>query len=182
MKNNFQLSKIAASLAVMGGVSLFSGQTMAAVPLAGTNISNVATASYTDNTGTERVVTSNEVKTLVAQVGSFTLEANRSAQTTPNGQVTFSHILTNTGNGTDKFALSLTDIDDANTSFDFESGKFAIYIDRNKDGIADSKVALTSTDLVELAAGESVGLVVVATTPSTALANQLDKLQISATA
>lgn len=67
MKNNFQLSKVAASLAVIGGVSLFSGQIMAAVPLAGTNISNVATASYTDNTGTERVVTSNEVKTEVDQ-------------------------------------------------------------------------------------------------------------------
>ena len=50
MKNNFQLSKLAASLAVMGGMSLFSGQLMAAAPLAGTNISNVATASYTDNT------------------------------------------------------------------------------------------------------------------------------------
>ncbi len=182
MKNNFQLSKVAASLAVIGGVSLFSGQIMAAVPLAGTNISNVATASYTDNTGTERVVTSNEVKTLVAQVGSFTLEANRSAQTTPNGQVTFSHILTNTGNGTDKFAITLSDVDDATTTFDFENGKFAIYIDRNKDGVADSKIALTTSDRIELSAGESVGLVVVATTPSTAVANQLDKLQVSATA
>lgn len=182
MKNNFQLTKIAASLAVMGGVSLLGSQAMAAAPLAGTNISNVATASYTDNTGTERVVTSNEVKTLVAQVGSFTLEANRAAQTTANGQVTFSHILTNTGNGSDKFAISLTDIDDTTTTFDFENGKFAIYIDRNKDGVADSKVALTATDRIELAAGESVGLVVVATTPSTALANQLDKLQVSATA
>ncbi|MCK4107948.1 DUF11 domain-containing protein [Acinetobacter radioresistens] len=182
MKNNFQLTKIAASLAVMGGVSLLGSQAIAAAPLAGTNISNVATASYTDNTGTERVVTSNEVKTLVAQVGSFTLEANRAAQTTANGQVTFSHILTNTGNGSDKFAISLTDIDDTTTTFDFENSKFAIYIDRNKDGVADSKVALTATDRIELAAGESVGLVVVATTPSTALANQLDKLQVSATA
>ena len=74
MKNNFQLTKIAASLAVMGGVSLLGSQAMAAAPLAGTNISNVATASYIDNTGTERVVTSNEVKTLVAQVGSLHLK------------------------------------------------------------------------------------------------------------
>ena len=81
MKNNFQLSKLAASLAVMGGMSLFSGQLMAAAPLAGTNISNVATASYTDNTNTERVVTSNVVKTLVAQVGSFTLIQNNERQT-----------------------------------------------------------------------------------------------------
>ncbi|WP_314915141.1 hypothetical protein [Acinetobacter harbinensis] len=89
MKNNFQLSKLAASLAVMGGMSLFSGQLMAAAPLAGTNISNVATASYTDNTGTQQVVTSNEVKTLVAQIGGFTLEADRSAQTTANEPVPY---------------------------------------------------------------------------------------------
>lgn len=95
MKNNFQLSKLAASLAVMGGMSLFSGQLMAAAPLAGTNISNVATASYTDNTNTERVVTSNVVKTLVAQVGSFTLIQNNERQTAANSSVSFPHILTN---------------------------------------------------------------------------------------
>ena len=77
MKHNFQLSKIAASLAVMSGVVFVSSQTMAATPVAGTNISNVATASYTDNTGTTRTVTSNEVKTVVAQVGSFTLVQDR---------------------------------------------------------------------------------------------------------
>src|SRR5690606_32405643 len=181
MKTKFQLSKVAASLAVIGGVSLLSSQTMAATPLAGTNISNIATATYTDNTGTERVVTSNEVKTIVAQVGSFTLVADRTAQTTPNGQVTYSHILTNTGNGTDKFTIELSDIDDDETSFDFSNGgKFAVYIDRNKDGIADDQVALTSTSVIELAAGESVGLVVVATTPSTAKNGQLDKLLLTA--
>lgn len=183
MKNTFKLSTVAAALAVAGGVSL-SSQAMAAVPLAGTNISNVATASYTDNTGKVQVVTSNEVKTLVAQIGSFTLEADREAQTTPNGQVTFSHILTNTGNGTDKFSISLNDIDETGvTTFDFTNGgKFAIYIDRDKNGVADNNTALTSASLIELNAGESVGLVVVATTPSTATQGQLDKLQVTATA
>jgi len=97
MKNNFQLGKIAASLAVMGGVSLLGSQAMAAAPLAGTNISNVATATYTDNTQTERVVTSNVVKTLVAQVGSFTLVQSNERQTAANSSVSFPHILTNTG-------------------------------------------------------------------------------------
>lgn len=184
MKNVFQLSKVAAALTVAGGMSLFAQTAMAAVPLAGTNISNVATATYTDDTGTERVVTSNEVKTLVAQIGSFTLEADREAQTTPNGQVTFSHILTNTGNGTDKFSINLEDMDEAGvTTFDFSNGgKFAIYLDRNKDGIADNQVALTPSSLIELAAGDSIGLLVVATTPSTAVQGQLDKLKVTATA
>lgn len=180
MKNNFQLSKLAASLAVMGGMSLFSGQLMAAAPLAGTNISNVATASYTDNTGTQQVVTSNEVKTLVAQIGSFTLEADRTAQTTPNGQVSLSHILTNTGNGTDKFSIGLDSLHAG--TFDFDMSKVAVYLDRNKDGIPDNSVALKLGDLIELAAGESVGLVIVATTPSTAIQGQLDQIKITATA
>lgn len=183
MKHSFQLSKVAAALAVASGMSLFATSAVAATPLAGTNISNVATATYTDNTGTERVVTSNEVKTLVAQIGSFTLEADREAETTANGQITFSHILTNTGNGTDKFSINLEDIDEAGTTtFDFSDDKFAIYIDRNKDGIADNQIALKPGNYIELSSGESIGLVVVATTPSTALEGQLDKLKVTVTA
>lgn len=179
MKSHFPLNKVAASLAVIGGVSLFSTQGMAAVtPMAGTNISNVATATYTDSTGTERVVTSNEVKTIVAQVGSFTLEANRTAQTTPNGQVTLPHILTNTGNGTDKFTVSLANL--ADDDFDFASGKYAVYLDRNKDGVPDDATDLNGKS-IELQAGESVGLVIVATTPSTVKSDTSANLEIKAT-
>ena len=185
MKHNFQLSKIAASLAVMGGVVFVSSQAMAATPVAGTNISNVATASYTDNTGTTRTVTSNEVKTVVAQVGSFTLVQDRSVTTVPNGQATMSHILTNTGNGTDTFTISLADLDNhaSGSTFDFASDKFAVYIDKNKDGVPDDSVNLNAPGkTIELQAGEDVGLVVVATTPSTATTGQFDKLELTATA
>ncbi|UBQ37871.1 DUF11 domain-containing protein [Acinetobacter johnsonii] len=186
MKHNFQLSKIAASLAVMGGVVFVSSQAMAATPVAGTNISNVATASYTDNTGTTRTVTSNEVKTVVAQVGSFTLVQDRSVTTVPNGQATMSHILTNTGNGTDTFTISLADLDNhvsGSNTFDFAADKFAVYIDKNKDGVPDDAVNLNAPGkTIELQAGEDVGLVVVATTPNTAITGQFDKLQLTATA
>lgn len=185
MKHNFQLSKIAASLAVMGGVVFVSSQAMAATPVAGTNISNVATASYTDNTGTTRTVTSNEVKTVVEQVGSFTLVQDRSVTTVPNGQATMSHILTNTGNGTDTFTISLADLDNhaSGSTFDFASDKFAVYIDKNKDGVPDDAVNLNVPGkTIELQAGEDVGLVVVATTPNTATTGQFDKLQLTATA
>ncbi len=80
MNKHFTLGKIATSLTLLGGLSVIAPQAIAIVPLAGTNISNVATATYTDNTGNERVVTSNEVKTLVAQIGSFTLEADRNTK------------------------------------------------------------------------------------------------------
>ena len=177
MKNNFQLSKIAASLAVIGGVSLLGSQAMAAAPLAGTNISNVATATYTDNTQTERVVTSNVVKTLVAQVGSFTLVQANERQTAANSSVSFPHILTNTGNGTDSFTLSI-----ANDTGTFDWASYDVYIDRNQDGIADNgAAALASTTAIELAAGESMGLVVVAKTPLAATAGQNDSLTLTAT-
>ncbi len=92
-------------------------------------------------------------------------------------------MLTNTGNGTDKFAVNIEDFDEAGSTFDFSAGgKFSVYLDRNKDGLADNQIALTPSSLIELSAGESVGLVVVAVTPSTALEGQLDKLKLSVTA
>ncbi|MGA8882290.1 MAG: hypothetical protein WB445_01505 [Acinetobacter sp.] len=180
MKQHFQLSKVAAALAVAGGVSLFGSSAMAATstPLAGQNISNVATATYTDNTQTERVVTSNVVKTLVAQVGSFTLVQSNERQTAANSSVSFPHILTNTGNGTDSFTLSI-----ANDAGTFDWASYNVYIDRNQDGIADDgAAALTPTTAIELAAGESIGLVVVAKTPLAATAGQNDSLTLTATA
>lgn len=180
MKYNFKLSSIAASLAVIGGATFFSTHVLAATPLAGTNISNVATASYVDNTNTTRTVTSNEVKTVVAQVGSFTLVANRTAETTPNGKVEMSHILTNTGNGNDKFTIDLKNIDKDGT-FEFGSGKFAVYLDKNKDGVPDDAKDLNGQS-IELKAGEDTGLIVVATTPNTATKGQFDNLELTATA
>ncbi len=179
MKQHFQLSKVATALAVVGGVSLFGNSAMAATstPLAGQNISNVATATYTDNTNTERVVTSNVVKTLVAQVGSFTLVQSNERQTAANSSVSFPHILTNTGNGTDSFTLKI-----ANDTGTFDWASYNVYVDRNQDGIADNDVALTETTAIELAAGESIGLVVVAKTPLAATASQYDSLTLTATA
>lgn len=66
-----RLNQLAASIAVVVGGLAFLPAAYAA-PAAGTNISNVATASYLDATNTNRTVTSNSVSTTVLQVGSFT--------------------------------------------------------------------------------------------------------------
>ena len=187
MKNNFQLSKLAASLAVMGGMSLFSGQLMAAAPLAGASISNVATASYTDATGSERTVTSNLVKTLIAQVGGFTFVADREGQTAANSNISFSHILTNTGNGTDTFKLELKNLNPNGSAFDFTEIK--VYLDKNQDGIPDSNIPIitygisgsVTTTAIQLEANESTGILIVAKTPATAIVDQLDQLSLTAT-
>ena len=160
---------------VLGGFAFFATGAHAAAPAAGTNISNIATASYVDGTSTTRTVTSNEVKTTVLQVGSFTLEQNRTATANPNGVVTLSHVLTNTGNGTDEFTLNLANV--AGDNFDFSN--IAIYLDANKDGVPDNGTNLAGQK-VTLNAGESVGLVVVGTTAATATAGNSGQLALSA--
>ena len=171
-RNNLYLS----IATVLGGFAFFAtGATHAAAPAAGTNISNIATASYVDGTSTTRTVTSNEVKTTVLQVGSFTLEQNRTATANPNGVVTLSHVLTNTGNGTDEFTLNLANV--AGDNFDFSN--IAVYLDANKDGVPDNGTNLAGQK-VTLNAGESVGLVVVGTTAATAAAGNSGQLELSA--
>ena len=171
-RNNLYLS----IATVLGGFAFFAtGATHAAAPAAGTNISNIATASYVDGTSTTRTVTSNEVKTTVLQVGSFTLEQNRTATANPNGVVTLSHVLTNTGNGTDEFTLSLANV----TGDNFDFSNIAIYLDANKDGVPDNGTNLAGQK-VTLNAGESVGLVVVGTTAATATAGNTGQLELSA--
>lgn len=152
-RNNLYLS----IATVLGGFAFFAtGTTYAAAPAAGTNISNIATASYVDGTSTTRTVTSNEVKTTVLQVGSFTLVQDRTTTANPNSAVALSHVLTNTGNGTDEFTLGLANV--SGDAFDFSN--IAIYLDANKDGVPDNNTNLMGQK-VSLNAGESIGLVVV---------------------
>jgi trimeric autotransporter adhesin len=172
-RNNLYLS----IATVLGGFAFFAtGTTHAAAPAAGTNISNIATASYVDGTSTTRTVTSNEVKTTVLQVGSFTLVQDRTTTANPNSAVSLSHVLTNTGNGTDEFELGLLNV--AGDNFDFTN--IAIYLDANKDGVPDNNTNLIGQKL-SLNAGESVGLVVVGTTSTLATVNQIGNLELSAT-
>ncbi|WP_281964088.1 COG1470 family protein [Acinetobacter johnsonii] len=172
-RNNLYLS----IATVLGGFAFFAtGTTYAAAPAAGTNISNIATASYVDGTSTTRTVTSNEVKTTVLQVGSFTLVQDRTTTANPNSAVALSHVLTNTGNGTDEFTLGLANV--SGDAFDFSN--IAIYLDANKDGVPDNNTNLMGQK-VSLNAGESIGLVVVGTTSTTAKLDELGKLELSAT-
>ncbi|MEG2268524.1 MAG: hypothetical protein RSC68_29875, partial [Acinetobacter sp.] len=90
--------------------------------------------------------------------------------------MSLSHVLTNTGNGTDEFELGLLNV--AGDNFDFTN--IAIYLDANKDGVPDNNTNLMNQK-VSLNAGESVGLVVVGTTSTLATVNQIGNLELSAT-
>lgn len=183
MSNRLQLTQLAASIALVAGSAAFISSAHAAAPAAGTNISNVASASYTDSTGNPKTVSSNIVTTTVLPVASFTLIADRTANANANNQVSLSHTLTNTGNGSDTFTVSVADVAASANADQYDFSNLKVYLDSNKDGTPDSQTPVTS---VTLAAGQSVNLIVQATTPTTRAggaalsAGDLGKLTITA--
>jgi len=161
---HLRLTQLAASIALVAGSAAFVSSAHAAAPAAGTNISNIASASYTDSTGNTKTVSSNIVTTTVLPVASFTLIADRTANANANNQVSLSHTLTNTGNGSDTFTVSVADVAASAGVDQYDFSSLKVYLDANKDGVPDSQTPVTS---VTLAAGESVNLIVQATTPTT---------------
>src|SRR5271154_1994440 len=127
---------------------------------AGTSIGNQASATYTDASGVSRTVTSNTVTTTVQQVASLTLTANGAKTSSIGSTVYYPHTLTNTGNGTDTFALTV--VNAAGSAFNMTG--LAFYAD-NGSG-QPTGAAITSTGA--LAAGASFKLIVAATVPATA--------------
>lgn len=139
---------------------LTTSSVLAKAPAVGTIIKNQATATYKDSSGVEQTTTSNLVETVVQQVGAFTLEQDQSRYGIEGQVVSFPHVLTNTGNGNDSFALSAIDI---LVGDDYDFNDINIYPDVNQDGIADSNVPITNTGV--LAADEAFYFVVSATVP-----------------
>lgn len=170
-----RLNQLAASIALAAGGVALMPTAQAAAPAAGSNISNIATASYTDGNGASKTVTSNEVKTTVLQVSSFTLVADRNATINPNGTATLSHTLTNTGNGTDTFTLSVSQLG----GDDFNLNNVHIYLDSNQDGVPDNNTDITT---VTLTANQSVSIIVVSTVPVTQTDGQKAQYTLNATA
>lgn len=176
LKRNSLYLSIAAAFS---GIALVSTGTQAAAPAAGTNISNIATATYSDGS-TTRTVTSNEVKTTVTQVGSFRLVQDVTTSANQNSEVQFQHTLYNDGNGTDTFTIDLKNL--TGDSWDFTNTK--VYLDADGDGKADSSTPLvlgTSGTVVTVAAGGKVNLIVVATTAGGVSNTTAGKLELSAT-
>lgn len=175
-RNSLSLS-IATAL---GGLALVSTGAQAATPAAGTNISNIATATYSDGS-TTRTVTSNEVKTTVTQVGSFRLVQSVTTSANQNSEVQFQHTLYNDGNGTDTFTIDLINL---KTGDDWDFSNIKVFLDTDGDGKADSNTPLTlgaSGTVVTVAAGGKVNLIVVATTAGGVSNATAGKLELSAT-
>ncbi|WP_438479671.1 beta strand repeat-containing protein [Oleiharenicola lentus] len=144
-------------------------------PAAGSTIGNQATATYTDSSNTVRTATSNVVLTVVQQVASLTLNSNQTRVESPGGQVVFAHSVTNTGNGSDTFGLTIVQP----TSDDFNLNNAAIYADANRDGLPDNSTVISSTGLLTL--GQTFYFVVVGTVPGTQTSGQDADVTVTAT-
>lgn len=145
----------------------------AATP-AGTVIRNQASAVYTDDSGTQYTVTSNVVETVVEQVAGLELAQDQQQSSAAGSVVTFSHRLTNTGNGDDRYALQL--VNESNDTIDLNS--LAIFIDLDQNGVPDNDVPLTTTPWVS--AGTDVYLVVSGVVPGNASAGDTAVVSLQA--
>jgi len=162
---------------------LLAGAARAATPPAGTIISSTATISYTLSTGqTVSNAPSNTVTAIVGQIAALNLTSSQTKLSATNTQLTYSHTVTNTGNGPDRFVLSVNNPDPGcaglGCSFSFSSALLAADV-TPQDGIADGPGATTLTTPL-LAQGQSYTFVVSVQVPATVTPLQLAAVQISA--
>ncbi len=120
----------------------FNNLSFSATPATGSIISNVAYVEYTDGSG-QKNANSNTVQVTIAQVASFTLTASQTKTGQLGETVYFPHIITNTGNGPDRFNLQL-----AFGPGPAQLSDLNIYADTNNDLLPDSSLAITQTPII----------------------------------
>lgn len=161
IQKNFKQTPVARWVSASLAVATFSGAVYAATPLAGTAIKNYATVTYTDASGIQRSVQSNEAVVTVAPVYFATIESDLEKTAAPGNTVYLAHTLTNTGNTPDTYALTVTD-------------NLKIYLDTNSDGQPSAgEQPVTS---VAIAPGETKSLVVEYQVPVSATTSTPDKV------
>ena len=145
-------SIVVALLMLLSMLVVLGSNPVQAAPLAGTNIGNQAAATYTDGSAIPRSATSNTVNTVVQQVASFTLTASQTKTSAPSAPISFSHTITNTGNGPDSFTFAAL-----GNSGTFTMTSPQIFADANCDGIADNAVSITSVGPLAAFSGSTCG-------------------------
>ena len=156
-------------LLVTGAMFAFGAGQAHAAPPAGTVIGNQATATYQDASNTARTATSNLVQTTVSQVKTFTLTANGARTAAPGQTVYYPHTITNTGNGTDTYTLTVPVAPGGLTNFAAAAaphGGVAYYIDANGDGVPDNATPITTSG--PIAAAGIFRFVIAGTVPASA--------------
>lgn len=161
----------------IGMLFLLLVQPVQALPLPGSQITNIASGDFTDTQGNLQVINSNPVSLTIQKVYALDLIQNQQQLGIIGGQLKFPHALTNIGNTTDSYTFTVVQ----SGADDFDLANVALYVDRNQDGLPDDNVNLLAGGSVQLAAAKSVALVVVGTVPLTASVNQQALLNLTAT-
>jgi hypothetical protein len=170
-------------LLILASLLLPAGAARASTAVSGTVIRNTATVSYSIPSSGVNITNfpSNEVDVTVAQVPAFTLSSSQTRTTAPNTQVIFNHTITNTGNGPDRFVLTVQNPAPGcggACTYTFSSAAIAPDL-APQDGIPDSPPVATITTPV-LAAGQSYTFVMAAQVPASATGGQSSQAQVSA--
>jgi len=140
---------LAAALAVPGIA-------LAATP-AGTNITNQATATWTDTNNNPYIQLSNTTTVTVISVYGVLLNSPADDSGVPLDNVSYGYTIQNTGNATDNYALAAASAPVGWTA--------TMYVDSNQDGIHQGGEPAVSSP-IQIVAGDNAYIVVVVTIPA----------------
>lgn len=150
----------------------------AALPLPGSQITNIASGDYVDEQGNTLVIDSNPVSLTIQAVKALSLTSNQAQVGLIGAKLNFPHVLTNTGNVADSYALSLVQASNDN----YDLADVAVYADRDQNGIPDDNInLLANATTISLDAGQSMAVVIAGTIPTTVSNSNQAKFTLTAT-
>lgn len=148
------------------------------IPGPGDRITNIASGDFVDAQGNTQVINSNPVELTVTEVRALQLVRNQEQLGLIGGQISYPHTLTNTGNVSDTYQLSVSQ----NAGDNFDLNGLAVYADRNQDGVPDDNINLLVVgNRVSLEAGESLSVVATGSIPTNRVNNDTAIFSLTAT-
>lgn len=142
----------------------------------GTALLNQAEMRYFDPLeGRVVVVRSNISRVMVAESPAFELDQDKTRAASPGQSISIDHTLTNTGNVTDGYSLSLTNL--GGDAGDLQG--LTIYLDSNGNGVADPGEPAV-TELPSVLPGVTVNLVISGTVPASLVSGDEIRLSLDA--
>ena len=159
-------------------VFAFASSAYAAMPLAGTAITNQAFASFIDQiTGARTDLSSNIVQVNVAPLEAVLLTDPRTLFGTHDNQIVFSHRITNTGNTPTAYQLHYTN----NSGDGFDLTGLTLYQDVILNGLLDSgEPVINDGGTIFLQPGQFMDLILVGTTPANVSVGQIARVTLNA--